>query len=248
MLGLALVGATFALAMAVGSVGKHEQENDDSLPGKTVLADASEDIFSRKVSLTAKAMPLKDALAALARQAKVALQVEADALKKVGLDVEQPVTVTIKDEPLGEALGVLINWRKHRGVLREPRGEKLLISTLQAYQANIERHLPQWLKIHYNNGLLARLDDDGNVVSLTTGEVMSDELLGKLKTLPKLRELDVGPTKLITPAGLQHLAGLSSLQKLSVYNLNHDGKGLGDAAMQHLVGLKSLREVHLHSG
>src|SRR5262249_21494140 len=94
MLGLALLGATFALAIAVGSAGKHDQENDDRLPGETVLTDASEDIFSRKVSLTAKAMPLKDALAALARQAKVALQVEADALKKVGLDVEQPVTVT----------------------------------------------------------------------------------------------------------------------------------------------------------
>jgi beta-lactamase regulating signal transducer with metallopeptidase domain len=246
LLGLALLGATFAMAMAVGSVRKHDRENDDSLPGKTVPADASEDILSRKVSLTGKAMPLKDALFALARQAKVGLQVEADALKKVGLDVEQPVTATIKDERLGEALGVLINWRKHRGVLREPCGEKLLITTLQAYQANIERQLPQWLKIHYNNGLVAMLDDDGNVVSLSTGEVMSDELLGKLKALPKLRELDFGPTKLITPAGLQHLAGLSSLQKLSLYNLNHDGKGLGDTAIRHLVGLKSLRELHVN--
>src|SRR5262249_17989631 len=79
-----------------------------------------------------------------------------------------------------------------------------------------------------------------------TGEVMSDELLGKLKTLPKLRELDVGPTKFITPAGLQHLAGLPSLQKLSLYNLNHDGKGLGDTAIRHLVGLKSLRELHVN--
>jgi hypothetical protein len=246
ILGLTLVGATFALAMAMGSAGKHYQENDDNLPGKTVPAEASEEFLSRKVSLTAKAMPLKDALAVLARQAKVALQVEADALRKVGLDVEQPVTATIEAEPLGEALGVLINWRKHQRVLRELSGEKLLITTLQAYQANVERQLPQWLKVHYNNGLVARLDDDGNVVSLSTGEVMSDELLEKLKTLPKLRELDVGPTKLITPAGLQHLAGLSSLQKLSLYSLNHDGKGLGGAAIRHLVGLKSLRELYVN--
>jgi beta-lactamase regulating signal transducer with metallopeptidase domain len=259
MLGLGLIGATFALAMAVGSAAKDYQQKDDSLPGKTVLADelgkkdgqgkgppASEDIFSRKVSLTAKAMPLKDALQSVARQAKVALQVEADALKKVGLDVEQPVTVTIKDEPLAEALGVLINWREHQGVFRKLRGEKLLITTIQAYQANIERQLPQLLKVHYNKGLLAKLDDDNNVVSLMTGEVMSDELLGKLKTLPKLRELDVGPTKLITPAGLRHLSGLSSLQKLSLYSLNHDGKGLGDMAIQQLIGLKSLRELHLN--
>src|SRR5439155_5214877 len=112
-------------------------------------------------------------------------------------------------------LGSLINWEKHQGTLRAIRSGKLVITTLQAYQAEIERHLPEWLKVHYNGGLLASLDDDHNVVSITAGEVMSDELLGKLKTLPKLRELDIETTKLITPAGLKSLAELSSLRKLT---------------------------------
>jgi len=123
---------------------------------------------------------------------------------------------------------------------------KSAASRKAAAEAEIERHLPDWLRVHHNRGLLANLDDDRNVVSLTTGEVMSDELLGKLKTLPKLRELDIGTTKLITPAGLKHLAELSSLQKLSLSSLNHDGKGLGDTAIEHIVGLKSLRELHLN--
>jgi hypothetical protein len=205
-----------------------------------------EEIFSRIVSLTAKAMPLKDALSAVARAARVELRLEAAALKEVGLDVEKPVTVTIRDEPLGGALGCLIPWEKHQGALRAKRGGKLVITTLQAYQAEIERHLPEWLKAHYNRGLLASLDDDGNVVSITAGAVMSDELLGKLKALPKLRELDIGATRSITPAGMKGLAGLSSLQKLTAYGLSHDGKGLGDAVIQSVVGLKSLRELHLN--
>lgn len=259
LFGLALIGVTFALTMNWGLAAKDdgdpngdparvlEPKKSDEPKGQETSAEANaEEIFSRKVSLTAKAMPLKDALAAVARAAKVELQLEVDALKKGGLDVEQPVTVSIADEPLAEALGQLINWGTYSGVLRAVRGGKLILTTLEAYQAEIARHLPPWLRVHYNRGLLATLDDDGNVVSLTTGEVLSDELLGKFKALPKLRELDVGPTKLITPAGLQHLAELSSLQKLSLHDLSHNGNGLGDAAIKHIVELKSLRELHLN--
>jgi beta-lactamase regulating signal transducer with metallopeptidase domain len=204
------------------------------------------DIFSRKVSMTANEVPLKDALVAVARAAEIELQLEAAALKEVGLDVEKPVTMTIKDEPLDEALGTLINWEKYPGALRMIRSGKLIITTLQAYQAEIERHLPKWLKVHYNHGLVASLDDDHNVVSITAGEAMSDQLLGKLKTLPKLRELHIETTKLITPAGLKGLAELPSLQKLTVFSLSHDGKGLGDTILQSIVGLESLRELHVH--
>jgi beta-lactamase regulating signal transducer with metallopeptidase domain len=122
-------------------------------------------------------------------------------------------------------------------------------SVRKASMTEIERHLPDWLKVHYNRGLLASLDDDHNVVSITAGEVMSDELLGKLRTLPKLRELDIETTRRITPVGLKHLAELSSLQKLMVYRLSHNGAGLGDTVVQNVVGLQSLREFHLqHCG
>src|SRR5262249_49672018 len=145
-------------------------------------AAAAENIYSRKVSLTAKGMPLKEALATVAREAKVALQIEVEALKKVGLDVAQPVMVTIENESFDEALAVLINWQRYSWVMRELRGDKLLITTLEAYNADVERRLPDWLKAHYNRGLVARFDD-GNVVSLAAGAIMSDELLARLKTL-----------------------------------------------------------------
>jgi beta-lactamase regulating signal transducer with metallopeptidase domain len=138
--------------------------------------------------------------------------------------------------PTGDGHTVIVmfgNEGKCKGIQRV-RGEE------------VERALPEWLKVHTNRGLLASLDGDGNVVSVTAGEVLSDELLGKLKELPNLRELDIETTKLITPAGLKGLAGLSSLQKLTVYSLSHDGKGLGDAVLQNVVGLKSLRELHLN--
>jgi hypothetical protein len=237
LVGLALIGLTMAvtinrsLAVPARSAGGFPE---------------AEDVFSREVSLAAKAMPLKDALAAVARAAQVGLRLDADALKQVGLDVELPVTVTVKDEPLADALGKLINWGKHPGAFREVRGGKLVITTVQAYQAEIERHLPEWLKRHYKRGLLATLDDDGNVVSITAGEVMSDELLGQLKTLPKLRELDVESAKQITPAGLKSLGALAALQKLSLYGLYHNKEGLGDAAVQSIVALKSLRELRLN--
>jgi beta-lactamase regulating signal transducer with metallopeptidase domain len=118
--------------------------------------------------------------------------------------------------------------------------------TPPATPKDIERHLPDWLKVHYNRGLLAGLDDDHNVVSITAGEVMTDELLGKLKTLPKLRELHIETTKRITPAGLKNLAELSSLRKLTVYSLSQNGTGLGDTVIENVVGLKSLRELHLN--
>src|SRR5262249_60114903 len=70
--------------------------------------------------------------------------------------------------------------------------------------------------------------------------------LGRLKTLPKLSELDIETTRRITPAGVKNLAELSSLQKLTVYSLSHDGKGLGDTIIESIVGLKSLRELHVN--
>ncbi|MCI0681104.1 MAG: DUF1559 domain-containing protein [Gemmataceae bacterium] len=206
---------------------------------------SAEDILSRKVSLTAKAMPLKVALNALARAAKVELQLDAMALKQVGLDIEKPVTATIKNEPLSDALGRVIDWEAHLGAFRELRGGKLVITTLQTRQAEIKRQLPEWLKAHYNRSLVANLDDGGDVVTITAGQAMTDELLGKLKTLPKLRELHVESTNQITPAGLQHLAELPSLHKLTLYSLRHNGNGLGDAAIQAVAGLKSLEELHV---
>jgi hypothetical protein len=204
-----------------------------------------DDVMARTVSLVATAMPLREALASVARFAGVELQLDAAALKQAGLDVDQPVTATIRDEPLTDALVELIKPHKYVGVFRMLRGGKLVVTTLRAYQADVERRLPDWLRPHFNHGLVASLDDDGNVVSISAGEAMTDDLLGKLTTLPKLRELHVETTKSLTPAGLDHLARLSALEDLSVFSLKHDGKGLGDEIVRRIAGLKSIRHLRL---
>jgi beta-lactamase regulating signal transducer with metallopeptidase domain len=207
------------------------------------------DPLQTKVSLTADALPLNEALATLARSAGLELQLNAEALNQVDLDFNEPVTVTITDEPLIDALGMLIDWDAHSGALRELRGRKLLITTLAERQEFIARHLPDWLQPLYNRGLLARLDDDNQVASVTAGEVVDDELLARLKTLPKLRELTVETTKRLSPQGLDALAEMASLEKLSFYSMRYDGEWLGDAIIERIVALKALRELSLgHCG
>src|SRR5262249_39102495 len=78
---------------------------------------------------------------------------------------------------------------------------------------------------------------------LTSGEVMTDELLAKLRTLPKLRELDLETTKALTKEGLAHLGELPSLESLTLYNVNIDGAGLGDEALEAVSRMPTLRAL-----
>jgi Leucine-rich repeat (LRR) protein len=63
--------------------------------------------------------------------------------------------------------------------------------------------------------------------------------------LPTLREVYIEVTKGITPAGLAHLAKLRNVEKLTLYDVNREGAGLGDDAIRSLVGLPALRELSL---
>ncbi|MFM9960869.1 MAG: hypothetical protein ACKV2Q_06550 [Planctomycetaceae bacterium] len=217
--------------------------------GQETLAERaarSEEVFARKVSLDVKEMPLREALAKLAQAARVPLKLDEPALKKAELDLEEPVTVAFKDEPLSSALGRLIEWNLHPGVFRELRGGALSLSTIEAMQERTAKALPDWLKPLYNNGLHANLDDDNQVFSITAGGALTDELLARFKTLPKLRELNLDSPKKITAAGLAHLAQLTALEKLTLSSINTTEEQLGDEALKHIVGLKSLRELHLN--
>ncbi len=216
-----------------------------SVPPATASAKTGdEDILARHVSLMANAMPLKDALKLVAQAAQVELRLDAQALKEVDLDVDSPMTLTIKNAPLGEALNRLIPWHRHQGAFRKVQNGKLIITTLQADQQEIARRLPEWLQpVYQRGGLLAQLDGNDQVISITAGNVVNDELLAKIKTLPGLRELSIETTKELTPVGLVHLSEMASLRKLSLYSVAHDGTGLGDAAIKQIIGLKSLREL-----
>ncbi|MCA9206043.1 MAG: hypothetical protein KDA59_23480, partial [Planctomycetales bacterium] len=111
---------------------------------------------------------------------------------------------------------------------------------------NVAEHLPDSLRRHYGNGLLAMFDNDGQAVSATaSGDVVTDELLEDLADLPRLRELHLEVSKHLTEAGLRQLGRMRSLEKLSLYNINTEGAALGDQAIRGIIGLDSLRELSI---
>ncbi|MBC8114171.1 MAG: PD40 domain-containing protein, partial [Candidatus Saccharimonas sp.] len=205
-----------------------------------------EEVFARTVSLDAKEMPLRKALAELARAARVPLKLDEPALAEAKLDLNAPVTVTITDEALSVALLRLIDWNAHQGVYRELRGGALFLTTIEAAKERTKRVLPDWLKpISDQQRLHATIDGDNQIVAISAGEALTDELLARLKSLPKLHELSISGTTKLTPAGLAHLAELTELEKLSLSGFNETEDGLADVALKHIVGLKSLRELRL---
>lgn len=212
--------------------------------GKLIRKSADVAPMERRVSLKADKMPLIDALEAVSKQAGVPVELDEDALDAVGL-VNEPVTVNIDNQPLQFALIQLFRLNYVAGIYPEVRDGKLTFNTLAAFQQRTLKHLPDWLKPHYNHGLLASIDDDGEVISITSSGVMNDELLAKLRTLPRLRELNMEGTKNITPLGLSQLAKLESLEKLILYNVNTEGAGMGDSALRFIHALKSLRYLRI---
>lgn len=112
-------------------------------------------------------------------------------------------------------------------------------------QEQVLAALPDWLRPFHNNGLLATVDRQSNVIGLTGGEVLADQLLTRLKDLPKLRELDLSSPR-ITAEGLAHLADLSALEKLTL-SLHEPDPPLGDTALKSISKLTSLRELNVNS-
>lgn len=199
--------------------------------------------LDRIVSLTADNMPLRDALMKVVGDADLGIELDDEALSKAGLALDKRVSVKFENVPLARAIGYLIDWNAHPTVLREVRRGRLVFTTLDVWQASIAASLPEWMTPFYNKGLLATLDDDDEVATVTVGSIVNDELMSNLKSLPKLRELSIDSTKKLTPAGLTHLGQMSRLEKLTLFQINADGVGLGDDAIRSLTGLESLREL-----
>ncbi len=206
----------------------------------------AEEVFRRPVSLTAENMSLLQALGELARAAGLRLNVDFEALAKTELELAQPVTVTIKDEQLSDALLELVDWNSYPGVYRELRNGELFITTVEAAQARTAAALPDWLKPVYGNGLLADLGDGGGIFRIHAGAKLTDEMLAQFPSLPELRKLEFSNAHDLTAAGLKSLAQLTALEELSIHDLQHDGQHLGNEAISKIVDLKSLRKLSLN--
>ena len=201
--------------------------------------------LERRVSISAEQKALKDVLAEICRQAGVELELDADGLKLSGVSVDTPVTLKCQDVPLQWAVARILRLLERQGIpdiYQDTRDGKLLVSSIKALNDRRTKAQPAWLNGY---GYVAKFDDQTNIVSVYLGEKADDELLAKLKTLPKLRELDIEETKMITPAGLAHLAELPALEKLSLYEMSHDGAGLGNDAMSIVSQIKSLRDLRV---
>jgi DNA-binding beta-propeller fold protein YncE len=85
------------------------------------------------------------------------------------------------------------------------------------------------------------LNESGSVTSVQLeGCVFPDSVLTVLRDLPRLKQLQLGHSK-ITDQGLAHLRGLDGLESLTLIQTNIADKGL-----VHLEGLRSLKSLTLH--
>jgi len=103
-----------------------------------------------------------------------------------------------------------------------------------------QEQVPARLLAMDNNGAVVKTDASGDVVEVYAGAPAADELLRELSTLPKLRLLDVEATTRVTPAGLAHVAAMSALESLNLYDLR-----VSDNDLRHVAALRGLRELSL---
>jgi len=68
------------------------------------------------------------------------------ALKSVKFDRDTPVTATIENLPLGVALSQLIEWPRFSGLIHDQRGNRLVLTTINARKERTLKHVPDWMK------------------------------------------------------------------------------------------------------
>lgn len=205
-----------------------------------------ENPLERPVSLSLQDISLRTVIGKLAEQAGLQATFDEAALRETGLDPNESVSVSVENVPLTEALSQVVHWRLFPGAMYRIHGDRLVVTTLNVWQARLKERLPDWLKPLQNNGLLAGLDDENHVVSITaSGEGVTDDLLEKIATLPHLRDVHLEVSTNLTRAGVAHLGLISNLNRLSLYNISADGSGLGDDAIRAVAGVPSLTELSI---
>ncbi len=93
------------------------------------------------------------------------------------------------------------------------------------------------------NGPLAPFRTKPIELDLSNSNITDAELQGIIARFPNINKINASVCLYLTDAGLQHLAGLTNLEKL-----NLSWSPISDAGLQHLAGLSNLKELDLRTG
>jgi hypothetical protein len=200
----------------------------------------------RRITLSAQNISFKEVLSQVCRAAHLELDLDAEAVKQAGVSPDAPITISLKNERFVDAMPEILDMLKKGefiDIFWKLEDIKVIVTTITADQVRTRSRLPDWLKRFYNNGLIANVDKEGQVISIFTGNIAYDEFFPNLKSLPKLRELDLEPSKALTPESLADLAELPALEKLLLYGVNREGVALGNEALHAVSRIKTLRDL-----
>lgn len=204
-------------------------------------------LVERKVSLSVKKLPMREALEQLLKSAEAEFVPDEPALKSVKFDLDAPVTAAIENLPLSVALSQLIEWPRYSGLIHDQRGNQLVLTTINARKEFTLKHVPDWMKEPVRKReLQAKLGEGNQVVYVSAGRKLTENVLKQLATLPKLREIQFthSPTLPIEALGL--LSGLTHLEKVTMSGQLDEATSRGDAAIAALSSISSLRELDIH--
>ncbi|MBS0264200.1 MAG: hypothetical protein JSS02_19845, partial [Planctomycetes bacterium] len=243
---------TFKFKRVKTEPGRAVSDNDRQAPlrAQAEANSAPESItpaeyWKRPVTLRVKDRPLESVIEDLAAQSGLQIEWDREALSKAKIALDRIVAVDLDAVRLEAAFSRFMDWNSLIGMSREIVGNRLVITTYAARAEKIRRQLPAWLQPHYNNGLLANVSPQGEVETITAGQVVDDELLARIAGLPVLRELYIEYTANLTAAGLKSLREMRVLEKLTLHGIRHAGQGLGDVAIRQLIGLPALRDLKI---
>ena len=236
-------------ATAQSAEGNLDQPNSKEGDAEQSSKDFETDnILGRIVSLDAKGISLREAFVQLAREAKVPLELDEPELTSAKFDLNAPVTIKIVDEQLWTAITQLIELNDEIDlqsiIASRPGSRKLFLTTLNGYTKHNISNRPDWMKLSNATGLHPTIDDDGQVVSVMATS-LTDELLQRLTTLPKLREMDISGETKLTADGLVHFADFAVLEQLSISGSTNLEAGVADEIVKQIVRVKSLRTLRL---
>lgn len=255
-----IVLSTFLCVLSVESALESPSRAEDrrvcDVPADVQTPSDSE-VLSRKISLNVQNVPLSEVLQQIAKLANFKLKIDTEALKEAQISLDRINNVSITNIELQTAL-TMVMWQQQQsfsGALIsfapphvEVRDGVMVVSTWSARSGRLKQKLPTWLQaIHDDHKIQVELNRDQEVVSLRLYRPVTDELLGQITTLTKLRVLEIHGGAEFTADAVPGFAKLSALERLQVSSsaAANDSPNLWDLVLEQLGKLESFRSIDM---